>query len=741
MEMDRSRRRWWTRSGLLAWVKAALAGLLRLLYRVEVEGLENFDKTGERTVVVVNHVSFIDGALLAAFLPGRPVFAIDSHQAERPLVKPFLALVEAFPMNPANPFATKTLIRLVAAGKTCVIFPEGRITTTGGLMKIYEGPGMIADKADAMVVPVRIEGAQFARFFSYMQGKLRLRLFPKITITILEPRTFHAPPAPDGRELTGRRRRQAIGRQLYDVMSDMMFRTAPRRRTLFQALLDARALHGGKAIITDDVERRQLSYDALVLGSLVLGRRLARDTAPAEMVGVMLPNAAGTIATFFALQAFGRVPALLNFTTGAAGMAAACRAAGVRTVLTSRRFVERARLDEAAARLGEQVRLVHLEDVREAIGLVDKLAGLVMRPAVRLVHGRQKVQPDDPAVVLFTSGSEGAPKGVALSHENILANCRQVAARIDFNPTDIVLNVLPVFHSFGLTGGTILPVLSGVKTFMYPSPLHYRIVPEWAYGANATIMFGTDTFLTGYARMAHPYDFYAMRYVFAGAEKVRDETRRTWLEKFGVRLLEGYGVTECSPVLALNTPMHNRPGTVGRLLPGIRYRVEPVEGIDTGGRLHVAGPNVMLGYLRDDEPGVIQPPPEGWYDTGDIVDIDEQGFVHILGRAKRFAKVGGEMISLGAVEALAGSLWPDRHHAAVTVPDARKGEQIMLVTDQAGAEREALHAHARATGRTELMVPKSVKVVDKVPVLGTGKTDYVAVQTMVAGTQSRQSAA
>ncbi len=333
-------------------------------------------------------------------------------------------------------------------------------------------------------------------------------------------------------------------------------------------------------------------------------------------------------------------------------------------------------------------------------------------------------------MVLFTSGSEGAPKGVALSHRNILANCQQVAARVDFSPSDLVLNALPLFHAFGLTGGLVLPIVSGVRIFLYPSPLHYRVVPEIAYDINATILFGTDTFLMGYARAGNPYDFYSIRHVFAGAEKLREETRRQWMEKFGRRILEGYGATETAPVLATNTPMHFRAGTVGRLLPGIEWRLEPVEGIDEGGRLFVSGPNVMKGYLSAARPGAIEPPPQGWYDTGDIVAIDAEGYLRILGRAKRFAKIAGEMVSLGAVEALAQALWPERHHAAVALPDPRKGEQVVLVTDHGDATVAALLRAARERGVAEVMVPRVVVTVASVPLLATGKADYPAVKAL-----------
>jgi len=283
---------------------------------------------------------------------------------------------------------------------------------------------------------------------------------------------------------------------------------------------------------------------------------------------------------------------------------------------------------------------------------------------------------------LFTSGSEGEPKGVVLSHANLLANREQLAARLDLNAQDTILNALPMFHAFGLTAGTLLPLFYGMKTFLYPSPLHYRIIPEIAYDLNATILFGTNTFLAGYAKYAHPYDFYSVRYVFAGAEKLQDDTRRLWVDKFGIRVLEGYGTTETSPILAANTPMFYQEGTVGRFMPGIDWQLEEVEGVSEGGRLHVAGPNIMLGYLRPQRPGHLEPPQSrfglGWYDTGDIVRVDDHGFVTICGRVKRFAKIGGEMVSLTAVEDIAARVWPGTLHAAVTLSDEKKGEKSSL---------------------------------------------------------------
>ncbi|MBU0858855.1 MAG: AMP-binding protein, partial [Alphaproteobacteria bacterium] len=702
--------------------KSALQFIFKVLYKVEIHGLENIEKAGPRAVIVGNHVSLLDPPLLAAFLPGRPVFAVNSHVANWWWVKPFLKLVDAFPLDATNPFALKSLIRKVEEDRHVVIFPEGRLSETGALMKIYEGPGMIADKAGAMILPVRLDGVQHTRF-ARLKGKVPLRSFPKIIITILPPRQFKL-----DEELRGRKRRAQAGRQLYDLMENMMFMTADRDQTLYQALLKARHINGDKAVICEDITRKPMKFKQLLRGSVVLGRKLAVLSAPGENVGLMLPNANAAVATFFALQAYGRVPAMMNFSAGAQALISACKTAQMKIVVTSRRFVDMGRLQDVIVALEPYVRIIYLEDIREQISLADKICGLTSDPA--RVHKRAQVRPDDPAVVLFTSGSEGEPKGVVLSHTNLMTNIVQLACRVDFNRADVVFNCLPMFHSFGLTGGTLLPVLSGVKTFFYLSPLHYRIVPELVYSTNATIMFGTDTFLNGYARMAHPYDFYRMRYIFAGAEKVKDETRQIYMSRFGVRILEGYGATETAPVIAVNSPMHLKAGTVGRFLAGMEYRMEDVPGVTEGQRLFVRGPNVMLGYYLPDQPGLLRPPVEGWHDTGDIVSLDADGFITIRGRAKRFAKIAGEMVSLTLTESLAQSVWPDAQHAVVAVPDARKGEQLVLLTTHEAAARGDLSAYATQAGITALAVPATIITIDKIPVLGSGKTDYVAVQNL-----------
>jgi acyl-[acyl-carrier-protein]-phospholipid O-acyltransferase/long-chain-fatty-acid--[acyl-carrier-protein] ligase len=707
-----------------------LSILFRAFYRLEVKGLENVDKAGPNAIIALNHVSFLDGTVALSILDKDPVFAVDYGIAQRWWVKPFLKLTRALPLDPAKPMATRTLINIVRGGDSLVIFPEGRLTVTGSLMKVYDGAGLIADKSERMVVPVRIEGLEKTFFSRLSRQQVRHRWWPKVTVTVLEPVKLTVDSA-----LKGKARRQAAGAALYQIMSDLVFRTTPTDRTVFEAVVEAAAIHGARRVAVEDPVTGRLTYKRLLLGANVLGRKLMPLAAESRALGVMLPNANGAAVTILALMSAGRVPAMINFTAGAANILAACKAAQIDTIVTAHGFVAKARLEGLVEALSETIKIVYLEDVRAKLGLIDKLKGLFTSKAPLVPRAA-----DDPAAILFTSGSEGVPKGVVLSHRNMLANAAQAAARIDFGRTDKVFNVLPVFHSFGLTVGLVLPLVSGVRVYLYPSPLHYRLIPELVYGSNSTILFGTDTFLKGYARAAHPYDFRSLRYVLAGAEPVKDSTRQTYMEKFGLRILEGYGVTETAPVLAINTPMFNRFGTVGRLMPGMEARIEAVPGVDDGGRLYVRGPNVMLGYLRVENPGVLEPPTEGWHDTGDIVTIDRDGYVTIKGRAKRFAKIGGEMVSLAAVETLAGELWPDAMSAVAAVPDQRKGERLVLVTQKSGATRAALQAYAKQRGAADLMVPADVFVVDKVPVLGSGKLDYVGVAQLVREHLARKAA-
>lgn len=707
-------------------LKRTLHWLLTLIYKVEVKGLENYKKAGERVLIISNHTSFLDPLLLGVFLPDKITFAINTQISQQRLLQPFLRLSHVFPMNPTKPLSLKALIHHLKDNTKTVIFPEGRITVTGSLMKIYDGTGMVADKSGASILPVRIHGAEYTPF-SRLQNIVRLRLFPKITIQILPHKIINAGP-----ELRGNSRRKYCGHILADIMSEMIFATSHYQQTIFSALLEARKIHGGKHPIIEDLERVAINYDGLITGTIAIANALESITRKNENVGVLLPNTTKTLHVVLGLQLSGRVPAMLNFSAGSSGMTSACKTARVKTVLTSRRFIEFGKLENDVTALAKQVNLVYLEDLTEKMSSFAKIKALIQCKTANLWFKHQRFDFENPAVVLFTSGSEDQPKGVVLSHANILANQNQIKTRIAFNAQDVILNFLPMFHSFGFTVGTMLPVLCGMKTFFYPTPLHYSVIPEIAYEIGATIMFGTNTFLTAYANKAHAYDFYNMRYVVAGAEKLHESTRQLWSDKFGIRVLEGYGATETSPVLSVNTVMDYKKDTVGRLMPDIQCKLKKIPGIEDAGQLHVFGPNIMLGYLLSKNPGILIPPKsvygKGWYDTGDIVHIDNEGFISIRGRSKRFAKVSGEMVSLTAVEQLAVKAWPDAQHASTSLPDSRKGEIVILLTTQKDATSKQLTT--LSTGVRAISLPKKVCVVDAIPVLATGKTNYPEVSNL-----------
>ena len=691
--------------------------LLRFLYRAEVRGsIPHRD----RMLIVSNHQSFLDGVLLGAFLPISPTYLVHSTIARKWFFKLPLTFIRHVVVDTEKPMAIKTLVQVLESGRPVVIFPEGRLTMTGSMMKIYDGPAFVAARTGCSVVPVHIDGAIYTAF-SRMTGDFPQLARPKITITIHEPVCV---PMPEGR--TAKIRRRRASEELRRVMQNSAYRSR-ERKSLFDALLDTIRIHGADRTIIEDINASPVTYGTVVRNSLALGRLASKFTQERDNVGVLLPNVNATVFLLFGLWAFRRTPAMLNFTAGIEALKHACRLGNLKVVFTSHAFVEKAKLGAVVEALPAKV--LYLEDLRPQFNLLDKL-WLILWAKRNPRRVRRPARPEDPAVILFTSGSEGMPKGVVLSHDSILANTAQIAAAFPFAPKDKFLTALPLFHAFGLTAGMVLPLMYGTRVFLYPSPLHYRTIPEIVYDRDCTVLFSTNTFLANYAKVAHPYDFYSLKYVVVGAEKLTEDVAKLCFEKFGLRPYEGYGATECSPVIAVNTPFATRMGTVGELLPGVESKIAPVPGIEQGGMLHVRGDNNMLGYLRD---GAIQPPASefgaGWYETGDVVTIEE-GFVRLQARLKRFAKVAGEMVSLEIVERIASAARPQGLHASVAVRDTGRGESIMLVTQDASLVRSELQAAARAMGAPEIAVPRHILHMDKIPLLGNGKKDYVALAQM-----------
>lgn len=520
----------------------------------------------------------------------------------------------------------------------------------------------------------------------------------------------------------------------YDIMTDAYARNASPG-SLFEALIAASRQHRRCSIVVQDGQQ-SLSYSDLLKRSLLLGRALTAYTRQGDNVGVLLLNTIAAVEVFFSLQAYARIPVMLNIKGGAAALDAACTMAQITTICTSKALIEKAELEGFVIALEDQgIAVVFVEELQQRLGLMQKLWLSVESwlPSLCLKRRQGDIGLDAPAVVLMTSGSEGAPKGVVLSHGNLISNCRQIAQCLSFDKDDLIFNALPASHAFGLTAGILLPLLHGFGTFLFPLPLAFEKIPELIEASGSTLLFSTDTLLTGYARAARKQDVAHLRYVYAGAERLRENTRQLWLDRFGIDVLQGYGVTETAPALALNTPEHHKPGTVGRLLDGVAHKLEPVPGVKTGGCLCVKGPNVMLGYLTVEQPGVLKKPPHGWHNTGDVVSIDDEGYVTICGRAKRFAKVAGEMISLAAVEAVLQQVLPHQMSVVINVPHARRGEMLVWVADSKEAElkRSVLAANFKKAGLPNLAIPKSIVVLEVMPLLASGKVDYARLKAAI----------
>lgn len=694
---------------------------LKLALRID-DGLAGETRTDTGPLIrAISHQSGFDAGLMMLILPNDTLHILDPRSANHWLVTLVRPLVRSTVFSSEQISGDHRLRSQLKAGGSVAVYLPYQVEPDAKTFRIFRVVTRLAKSTAAFIHAFHIAGSR--------------QLPSSFTPSDEAPRRF-------GPLRIGARPAQALGtimmeqgvgssspaNALFDRLAEARVMATDPSKGLYASMVKTALRYGTGGVAVEDTVTGSLTRKRLLIGAQVLAKRFENLSAPGEAVGVLLPNANGAVVTFFAIQSIGRVAAMLNYTAGSANIKSALATAKIRTVISSRAFIEKAELDDLVAAIEKTgTKIVWLEDLRSLIATGEKLVGaLRWRWPIRAVSG------NDPAVILFTSGSEGTPKAVVLSHANVHLNAAQAEARVTISIKDTLLNVLPVFHSFGLTGGTILPLLFGVKLFLYPSPLHYKIIPQVAAKVKPTIMFGTDTFLSGYARAAKDTDFESLRFVVAGAEAVKSETRRVWKERFGAHILEGFGMTEAAPVVAVNTASHNFDGTVGRQLPLVETRLEPVEGIDEGGRLWVKGPNVMLGYMTADMPGQLKPLEDGWHDSGDITAILPGGYIAIRGRAKRFAKIAGEMVSLGAIEMMVENLWPEDRHAAVAIPDKRKGERIILITTHRPASKSDIQVHTQRSGAPELMIPADVVEVPEIPVLGSGKTDYAAVGKVVA---------
>lgn len=732
-----------------------------------------FDVTKEPTLVVANHVSMLDALMLSAMLPVDMAFAIDkgmynsirnfSIDVSLPLVgkipglgtlanaavsrgltavlnplvsNVFLPRMPLYPIDMARPQAIRELTRLAQQGKPVMIFPEGRLTTNGTLMQIYDGAGMVAEKSGARIVPVYLEGFQYLPGPATRLNHYPKKNFPGLGITVTPPQRLSVPEeAVDGKPLSAKQRRAQGLRALKKIMHELPVRAQDSGRTLMDAVHYTAQHFGWSTPIVDDPIAGSKTYEELLTGAYAIGGQIAKTTKPGESVGFLMPpGVAGTVA-FLSAPAFGRVATMFNYTSDAPTLVSCAQTTQTKTIVTARAFVEKAGLQAQIDALSKTCTIRYLEDIKTEMSAGEKLKASLTAKGY-LPRPRTQGKGQDPAVILFTSGSEGPPKGVVLSSANLLSNVAQMTAIAALTPLDRVFNAMPIFHSFGLLGGLLLPVLKGMRSMQFPSPLMSSVIPRASYDFDATIMFGTDKFLSLYEKRATNEDFStSLRYVFAGAEKLKDDTYNAYLSRFQIPICEGYGMTEASPVVAVNVRGAYKRGTVGKFLPGIETRLEDVPGVENGKRLFIKGPNVMLGYMRHDNPGVIEPPRDGWHDTGDIVDVDTDGFVKIAGRLKRFIKVGGEMVSLDKIEALSRlALAPEKESAVVAYKDKKDNEAAVLFTTDPHLKREAIVRAANEQGLSPMGLPQTadIHILDSIPKLGTGKTDYVTLSKLKA---------
>lgn len=734
--------------------------LFQICFRVRLCGeIEQFrqiyNDNSAKKIIVANHTSFLDGLLLGLFISNsqqKPLFVVHTWVANAWYFKPILSLVDFLAIEPSNPMAMKTVIKSIEkANRPVVIFPEGRISNTGALMKMYDGPAFIAAKSEAQILPIIINGgvmSKYSRFHPYNEVvKQQKRWFPKITITFLVPQQIHLIQNQENatKIYSAREKRRIYSNQLLQILQAAQFSASMQlhqQMCLYDVLCEAAEINGKNLPIIEDIKANGNPYSykkffqiISVLTSLVLKNI---DEKNSQNIGILLPNIAATLALVIGLSAKNKTPAMLNYSAGLNAIIAACQSAKLRFIICSKAFVEQARLENKLSQLCQtlpNLQILYLEDLANSVSFTDKLKALYFgifprdfNKNFRLNNNNEKNK--NAAAILFTSGSEGLPKGVVLSHYAILANIFQIKAVCDVNQDDKFINALPLFHAFGLTAGSLLPILTGVPQFIYPSPLHYRVIPEISYDKDCSVIFGTGTFLSHYARFAHPYDFHKMRFVVSGAEKLNAEVANLWFEKFGIRVFEGYGATETAPVIAVNLPFAFKSNTVGKFLPNVEFKLEKIPGIDAGGQLLVRCPNAMNGYLKVNDQGESrfeELADNAWYDTGDIADVDEFGYVKIIGRFKRFAKIAGEMVSLELTEKLATKISANAHHAVVAIPDARRGEALVLFTTDKELTRQKLTENAQKYGFAEITIPRKIEIIEAIPLLSTGKTDYVTL--------------
>jgi acyl-[acyl-carrier-protein]-phospholipid O-acyltransferase/long-chain-fatty-acid--[acyl-carrier-protein] ligase len=707
--------------------------LTHTVYRIRIAGETHIPRQGP-ALLVSNHVSFVDAFMIGACLPRFVHFMLHRDYYDNRWLHWLFRLMHAIPVSAINRRdIVESLKRArgeLAKGNVVCIFAEGSISRTGRILPLKRGFEKIVQGSNAPIIPVHLDGL-WGSLFSFAGG----RFFWKWPKKILDPVTvsFGAPMAP--------------GASVQDVRSAILalesaaYTLRPGARDLLHVRFIRSAKRRWFSFCMADTTGVELRFGKALIGAFVLARWLKKNCSEQSMVGIMLPaSVAGSLVNIAALLAE-KIPVNLNFTAGPEFMRSAAAQCQIKTIITSRLFLSKANLAPMDG-------MVYLEDVRKTFGAGDKIAALLkalLPTRVLCRHYQRNQKAEDLATVIFSSGSTGEPKGVMLSHRNIVANVDAITQVIQFTRDDRIMGVLPLFHSFGFTGTLWLPVLAGFGALYHPNPTDAKTIGETVQKYRATLLISTPTFYAGYLRRCTKEEFATLRYVIAGAEKLREQIAAAYQEKYGLTILEGYGCTELAPVVSVNLPdvfhdkekqIGHKPGTVGHPLPGVIVKVidpDSERPLPTGeaGLLLAKGPNVMLGYLHQPEL-TAKAMRDGWYVTGDIAAVDEDGFIRITDRISRFSKIGGEMVPHMKIEELINEVLGNAGSVVTALADEQRGEKLVAFYVGNGMTREEIWSKLNQSKLPKLWIPKRENLypIDSLPVLGSGKVDLKKIKAM-----------
>jgi acyl-[acyl-carrier-protein]-phospholipid O-acyltransferase/long-chain-fatty-acid--[acyl-carrier-protein] ligase len=708
-------------------VRFVLWMMTHTVFKIRIIGQENVPSRGP-ALLVSNHMSHVDGFLIGASIQRFVRFMVWKPFYEMKHLHWFFRLTKAIPVGTGGPRDVVASIQKareeIQRGHAVCIFAEGAISRTGNLLPFKRGMERIAEGLDVPIIPVHLDRV-WGSIFSFERGKFFWK-WPKrapypVTISFGEPM-----PATS----TAHDVRQAIA----ESGSDAVIYRKSRGDLLHLRFLRSARKNWSKFAMADS-SGREFTYGQALTASFLLAAWARKQCGSEKMIGLVLPPSTGGALANIGVVMSGNVPVNLNFTAGREALASAVQQCGIRTVVTSRTFLTKVKLEAIEG-------MVFLEDILAAAGRPAKLRALLaarFTPSRRLMAG---ASPDSLATVIFSSGSTGTPKGVMLSHYNIISNIEAMTQVFGVGSHDRIVGVLPFFHSFGFTVTLWLPMVNGCGAVYHPNPLDAKAVGELVAKYKGTFLLSTPTFSSSYVRKCTKEQFASLRFALAGAEKLRAGAARAFKEAFGLELLEGYGCTEMSPVVAVNVPnfqaardtqIGNKPGTVGHPLPGVAIRIVDPETREPRqpnqeGLLLVKGPNRMLGYLG------ASAPTDDWYTTGDIAAIDDEGFLRITDRLSRFSKIGGEMVPHQRIEEAICRVLGESNCVVTGVPDDRKGERLALLYTHAGVSPEELWRRLAETDLPRLWLPKRENIyqVESLPALGSGKIDLRAAKA-VAG--------